>query len=301
MTNENKKKSLGRKLQDFMASYTGKVMLNYAYSWGAAIVILGALFKLTHLPGANAMLFVGMGTEVLVFFISAFDRPYKSYKWESVFPNLKISGVDYQEGDEDDEEKQGQIPDPLAEALQVRGSQQSQPSLGGGTVIIGGPFPSGGGAVTERETTAQPIAAASGGVPVSGYASGQGFIAAPVFQTSAAAVTPGVEVSPEMEEATAAYLDQLKEMTDALSRFVEQTKSMGQDADQINTLNKNLTGINAIYEIQLRSISSQLGTIDQINEQTCKMAKQIDELNTVYARMLEAMTVNMKMSGGANS
>ena len=78
MTDKDKKGGLTRKLQDFLASYQGKVMLNYAYSWGAAIVILGALFKLTHLPGANFMLFAGMGTEVLVFFISAFDRPFKS-------------------------------------------------------------------------------------------------------------------------------------------------------------------------------------------------------------------------------
>ena len=103
-----------------------------------------------------------------------------------------------------------------------------------------------------------------------------------------------------MEEATKAYLDQLKEMTDALTRFVDQTKSMGQDAEQINILNKNLNGINAIYEIQLRSISSQLGTLDEINEQSKKMASQIDELNKVYARMLEAMTVNMKVNGTDN-
>ena len=59
-----------------MDSVSGQTFMNYAYSWGAAIVILGTLFKLTHLPGANAMLFIGMGTEVFVFFISAFDRPF---------------------------------------------------------------------------------------------------------------------------------------------------------------------------------------------------------------------------------
>src|SRR5574344_182027 len=57
-------------------SVPGQTFLNYAYSWGASIVILGTLFKLTHLTGANVMLFIGMGTEVLVFFISAFDRPF---------------------------------------------------------------------------------------------------------------------------------------------------------------------------------------------------------------------------------
>lgn len=63
-------------LQKWMDSVAGQTFLNYAYSWGASIVILGTLFKLTHLPGANTFLFLGMGTEVFVFFISAFDRPF---------------------------------------------------------------------------------------------------------------------------------------------------------------------------------------------------------------------------------
>lgn len=64
------------KIQDYLDSPKGRILLNYLYSWGAAVVILGALFKLTHIKGANLMLFIGMGTEVLVFFISGFERPY---------------------------------------------------------------------------------------------------------------------------------------------------------------------------------------------------------------------------------
>lgn len=63
-------------IQKWMDSVAGQTFLNYAYSWGAAIVILGTLFKLTHLPYANFFLFLGMGTEVFVFFLSAFDRPF---------------------------------------------------------------------------------------------------------------------------------------------------------------------------------------------------------------------------------
>ncbi len=291
MTDENKKKSLTRKLQDFMASYTGKVMLNYAYSWGAAVVILGALFKLTHLPGANFMLFAGMGTEVLVFFISAFDRPFKSYKWESVFPQIKISGADYnkKEGmDSETDDLEEASMDPMSTVLQTQGTT---PSNGGGTIIIGG-----GLSAKAEGATAQGVET---GAALPSGVTGMG---SPIVAMSAGVnVTPGVEVSPEMEDATKAYLEQLKEMTDALGSFVAQTKSMGQDAEQITTLSKNLTGINAIYEIQLRNVSSQLGTLDQINDQTKKMAEQINELNKVYARMLEAMTVNMKMNGAANA
>ena len=286
---KDKKKSLERKVQDFLASYRGKIMLNYAYSWGAAIVILGALFKLTHLPGANIMLFVGMGTEVLVFFISAFDRPYKSYKWESVFPKIKISGVDYSKEEKNEEDTASQE-DPMSTVLNA---QEGQQQFGNGPIIIGGggymPAAASGSPAPVADNGSAPAAPMTGASGIQG-----GVIPTIVSVPTGGAVTPGVEVTPEMEDATKAYLEQLKEMTEALTSFVEQTKSMGQDAEQINTLNKNLTGINAIYEIQLRSISSQLSTIDEINAQSRKMAQQIDELNAVYARMLEAMTVNMK-------
>ena len=72
---EYSKYNIVYRLQKWMDSVIGQTFLNYAYSWGASVVILGTLFKLTHLPGANLMLYLGMGTEVLVFFLSAFDRP----------------------------------------------------------------------------------------------------------------------------------------------------------------------------------------------------------------------------------
>ena len=74
------------RLQHWMDSVPGQTFLNYAYSWGAAIVILGALFKLTHLPGGNFMLFLGMGTEAVVFFLAAFDRPFDKKEIGKVLP-----------------------------------------------------------------------------------------------------------------------------------------------------------------------------------------------------------------------
>ncbi len=65
-----------------------KNSLNIVYGVGAAIVILGALFKLEHLEGASTMLFIGMGVEAAVFFISAFDFPEEDYDWERVYPQL---------------------------------------------------------------------------------------------------------------------------------------------------------------------------------------------------------------------
>ena len=82
------------RLQKWMDSVSGQTFLNYAYSWGAAVVILGTLFKLTHLPGANFFLFLGMGTEVFVFFLSAFDRPF----------DKTADGMELQHGNREDGE-----------------------------------------------------------------------------------------------------------------------------------------------------------------------------------------------------
>jgi len=71
----NNSKNIISHFQHWLNDRQGQTFLNYAYSWGAAVVILGALFKLTHLAGADIMLYIGMGTEVIVFILSAFDSP----------------------------------------------------------------------------------------------------------------------------------------------------------------------------------------------------------------------------------
>jgi gliding motility-associated protein GldL len=76
-----------------------KVGMKYLYGIGAAVVIVGALFKILHFPGANEMLIVGLGTEAVIFFFSAFEplpADEEHYRWDRVFPQLKV--------EEDDEE-----------------------------------------------------------------------------------------------------------------------------------------------------------------------------------------------------
>ncbi|MDE7378804.1 MAG: gliding motility protein GldL [Paraprevotella sp.] len=258
MANNNKKGMVAR-LQRWMDSVAGQTFLNYAYSWGAAVVILGTLFKLTHISGADIMLFVGMGTEVFVFFISGFDRP---------------SGLKEEEEAADAE---------VHEQPVVTGGA----AQGGATVIVGGGFQP-----TETGVAGQPGGAVvAGPIDLSGLA---GLSAAQNDILRAAQETH----NPEMEEAMQAYVDRLKELTQALGKVSEQASRLSYDSAEMENLNRTLTGINTIYEMQLRSISTQIGTIDQINEQTRKMASQIEELNRVYSRMIEALTVNMRNASG---
>ena len=103
-------------------------------------------------------------------------------------------------------------------------------------------------------------------------------------------------LSPEMEEATKVYIDKLNTLNETLARVDEQNLKLTRDSEEMENLNRTLTGIAKVYEMQLKSASQQIGTIDQINDQTRKMAQQIEQLNSIYARMIEAMTVNMRVA-----
>ena len=255
------------RLQKWLDSVPGQTFLNYAYSWGASIVILGTLFKLTHLPGANLMLYLGMGTEVVVFFISAFDRPF----------DKTAIGKDLPTHLEDEDEENVETEDDFV-GQGVAGGAVVQ---GGGTVIIGG---TGGlNSVPAAAEGSGAVAAMAGGAVLA--AGGE----------SPAWLQQQQQITPELEEATGNYVDELKKLTEMLGKVADQSERLTRDSEEMENLNRTLTGISKVYEMQLKSASAQMGTIDQINEQSRKMAEQIAELNRIYARMIEAMTVNMKM------
>ncbi len=298
--------SLIARLQHWMDSVPGQTFMNYAYSWGAAVVILGTLFKLTHIPGANLMLFIGMGTEVFVFFVSGFDRPFNAAQ----DAELADEFVDLEDLEAMKEAAEAVAKAGGAAAVNAGGGQ------GGGTVIIGGGggVPSGstvvigGGQATPAGDGEGTVVVGGGGGFVSGGGPGissedaANLAAAAQAAASVAGSLPAGEGllanaqaanAPEVEDAIEAYVDQLQQLTEVLGRVREQAGRMTQDSEEMINLNRTLTGINTIYEMQLKSISQQVGTIDQINDQTRKMAQQIEELNAVYARMIEALTVNM--------
>lgn len=231
------------RIQKWMDTMAGQTFMNYAYSWGAAVVILGTLFKLLHLSGANIMLALGMGTEVFVFLVSGFERVTERVPDE-------LSAEDKTEepiyGDNQDMAtvhlaSVGQVASQAQQALSYL--QKSNHNADG-----------------ELLEATNPI---------------------------------------EVEQAVRDYAQELKELTQVLSRVREQAEHMSTDSEEMENLNRTLTGIATVYELQLRNISKQVSTIEQIDEQTRHMAKQIEELNNVYARMIKALTVNMQ--GGAET
>lgn len=328
------------RLQHWMDSVPGQTFLNYAYSWGASIVILGALFKLTHLPGGNFMLFMGMGTEVVVFFLSAFDRPFDKdeigkelphdYETdEEIAARLGLTDDDEEADDTDEDTIEDTTADEAAEAAAQPAAQPAavqpaaQPAAAAaqgmsGVVFVGGGAAAapaaaatatvgGGGTAAAPETAAATAAAAPN--------------AAEAAQAAIAAATPAgaqpfdaeakrlaeiirlandellrraqAVLSPEMEEATQAYIAKLRTLADTFTKVDEQSARLAHDSEEMAQLNRTLTAINKTYDLHFQSISKQVGTIEQINEETRQLAKRIEELNGVYRRMIDAMAVNM--------
>lgn len=294
----------------YLASEKGKRVLNFCYSWGASIVIIGALFKLLHLPYGNQILFVAMTVEALVFFVSAFERPGNEYHWEEVFPVLKSKN-------------------PL-----------DRPDFANTPVshLVNHPEN-----ITDDEVNSGVNIHIAGGKSVSGLgnldvdAEDTKNLSESIKKLSGAAEQ--ISKMAELTEATQKYLEQLSSMSEHMQRFSQVTDSLTNVSDtllhsykaitdnsdginqnsrgyvqQMEMLNRNISGLNTIYEIQLKSISSQIESIEHINgglgriremydgsvvdssvfrNETEKMARQLAELNQVYSRLLQAMTVNM--------
>lgn len=274
---EYSKYNIVYRLQKWMDSVPGQTFLNYAYSWGASIVIFGTLCKLTHLPGANFWLFLGMGTEVFVFFISAFDRPFDKTADGRDLPT-------HVEDAEEDEEG--------AEATDHVTMQAPQAVIIGGSGVI---HAGGGVAVGQPDGAAcQPAAVADGLQPSGSVQIVGGSAAGVVGQSVVTPVVTGTAENEEMVQAQSDYVAELKRLVETLGKVNEQSSRLATDSLEMENLNRTLTGISRVYEMQLKSASQQISTIDQINEQSKKMAQQIEQLNQIYSRMIEAMTLNMQ-------
>jgi len=277
-------------IQRWLRSQKGQTFLNYAYSWGASVVIAGALFKLTHIAGADIMLFLGMGTEVLVFFLAGFEPQEAIDDYGEIIPDAELRGT------------------PLSEET-AAALANAAANGANGPVVVGG-----GAGISEDTAAALANAAANLGA---GTAGADGTVTpTPVTIAGASEPTPVTVVNaaeladsissapaftsaqfrgmtPEMQEATKEYVAQLQELTEVLRQVAEQSARLTRDSEEMETMNRTLTGINRFYELQLKSVGTQSATIDDVNEQTKKLAGQLQELNEVYAKMVEALKMKI--------
>ena len=272
-------------IQKWLRTKRGQTFLNYAYSWGASVVIAGALFKLTHIDGADIMLFLGMGTEVIVFFLAGFE-PQESMDAQELAEEVAENAASAAQTN-------ASLSEEAVAALANAATGMANAPVGG-TVIVGGGVPNGGtivinGGDSNETGEVAGTAAVSSVSPVDAAQLAENISSAPVFSS---AQFQGM--APEMQAATRAYVEQLTDLTDTLKKVAEQSARLTRDSEEMENMNRTLTGINRFYEMQLKSVGTQSATIDEVNDQTKKLAIQLQELNEVYAKMVEAL--KMKIS-----
>lgn len=241
-----------------------------------------------------------MGTEVFVFFISAFDRPFDKTQEGRDLP----THIDEEEIDREEAEAEAAYNAGVQGSVIIGGGAAGTGAgvagsgagvSGGGTIIIGGGAASAVASATAPASEGAAQTVAGGTQTVAGGT--QTVVSPEAAQTAAAAaeLAANHEVAMQLADAQANYLDELKRLTETLQKVSDQSVRLTRDSEEMENLNRTLTGICKIYEMQLKGASQQIGTIDQINEQSKRMAEQIEQLNGIYARMIEAMTVNMNL------
>ena len=202
-----------------------KLMMPKLYGWGAAVVILGALFKNEHLPGASYMLMAGLGMEAIIFFFSAFEKQHVEHDWSLVYPEL------------------AHMEDPDAAK---RPAQQLDEAL-------------------ER-----------------------------------------AKVDNELVESLNEGLRSFGESAKQLNETITAASGIAEYNSQIEEGVKNMNALNSLYELQLQASNQQMEATNlflqnlqssvedskKFQEQVSSLAENLEQLNKVYANMLNAMNPN---------
>jgi methyl-accepting chemotaxis protein len=297
---------MGFSIGAFVESNAYKKIMAKVYGWGAAVVLAGALFKIQHYPGASAMLIAGMGTEIVIFFMSAFEPLHEEYDWSLVYPEL--AGIE----DEDQLDGRGGLDgtgtssalekfDALLEQGEL--SPELFERLGTGLQSLNG--------TTEKlSDLADATVATNDYVQNVKQASSSMTGFADTYNKSVKELT---NANFEVKDKANGLADSYALLTTSLIKendnAIEGNKTYGQ---QLDVMTKNLTALNAVYELQLDNSNSHIEAskklyagLDEMmqnlhdsvddakayKEQISKLSTNLSAMNTVYGNMLNAMNV----------
>ena len=256
----------------------GKKFIGMLYGFGASVVLVGALFKIQHWPGAGIMLTIGLITEAVIFAFSAFEPPHMDVDWSLVYPELAGMGEEIDLLEEESEDK-GSITEQLDHMLEdARIGPDLIESLGVGLRSM---------AENAEKMSDLSSAAAS----TSDYANSMR------------------SASEEVNKLSESYV----RASESLNRMVISDEEGLAYADNLRNVSKNLSALNSVYELQLQTVNenmqntskvyegineliSDLGSsiegTKQYKENINQLATNLTSLNTVYGNMLTAMNVN---------
>lgn len=271
----------------FFATRKWKRISQFLYSWGASVVILGALFKLTHFSlgplTGESMLWAGLLTEAFIFFISGFESPHKEYDWSLVYPELV--------------------------GLEAGASAHKQMSIDGfsqlnelfaSANIDSGVMEKLGTGINKLENTASKLNDMSDAA-----------IATNNYVQSMNSATDAVK---SLSENHNLNLESYRRMSETFnSSIAKMEENSGEYNTQISSFNKNLSSLNSMYEIQLKTTKERLEGQEQVQksmgevmqnlsvsldnskkfkQQTDELTQNLTSLNRVYGNMLSAMNVS---------
>ena len=270
--------------ESFLSSPKGKKIVGYAYGLGAAVVIVGALFKILHLPGASVVLTIGMGTEAFLFALSAFEDPHKEYHWDLVFPQLEVGeGAPIMGAAAPAAAKSGNSIEDIAQAGKLSESDAQKLNEG----------------IRKLSETASQIADVTAAVSASSnYARN--------MNAASDAISAFAATQATLKTSSDSLFASYKTVAESMANVADDAKGYMQEMQGIT---KNLSSINASYEMQVKAISEQAGIVNDVNdnlkkiqtamdaasaetaafkEQATKLTQQVSSLNNVYGNMLNA-------------
>lgn len=271
--------SSNKKQSGFLAWYNspgGQRLVGAVYSIGAAIVIVGALFKIMHWPFAGLLLSAGMITEAVLFAIGIFEKPHKTYHWENVFSfdgegiSLREVGTAGVGGNVQTTDAVGQTmakPAKLAEAEVI--------SLSEG--------------IKNLSETAQQLTSLSTAI-------GSAKEFAKNVESASDATAKFATTQDSLSSATQKLFSSYESLQSDMNTVVGGTK---QYAEKVDGINKNLSSLNSVYEIQLKAIQSQAEAInkqnDAIQQQSQAISSQVETTRTITESLNEVAGEHKKM------
>ena len=258
-----------------------------AYGLGASVVIIGALFKIMHWPGAGVVLTVGMLVEAFLFALSAFDKPHKEFNWALVYPVL--ASEDEEAVGSSASAKKDKEDERLPEIKQIRSSVDDEMSK-----LTSG--------IQRLNETAGQLNSLSSAAAVS-----DDYVVNMTKASSAAGEFAASQKS--LKDSSDSLVSSYQDIAASIGSASQGSKNF---ASQIDGINKNISTINSVFELQVKSVNEQneamktlasaVKTIEaslngsaaeaeEYKKQVGILATQLKNLNSVYGNMLNAMTI----------
>ena len=282
----------------FFESKKFKTIMKYVYGYGGAIVIIGAMFKIQHWPGASIMLIGGLGIEAVIFMLSAHEPLHEEIDWTIAYPELAL-------GHSDDDPSSKELPDKSDESVveeldNMLAKAKIEPelikSLGTGMKNWSDNASKLGDITSASDATNEYVENLKGATSKVGELSN-------AYDKASSEVSEKASVLGNAYSKAAASIEEISSMSGGDSNL----------GDQLDKVSGNLTQLNNLYEMQLEGVSalskasedmstgisnivsnlqSSVDDTKKYKETMSDLTSNLAALNSVYGNMLSAMNVN---------